>query len=152
MILSTDSEKIIRMEVAYNLKFICRELEENFIKKNLLKTIDTYLNEDDPKIKSQVFICIICNFNKFQDDKNLINNFFQKINIFFDNINDYEILNQIFKSIVVEYFDKLNKYNNKNKNFYNLVKTFLKVIFLNYSISIIFFNKIFKEICNKQSN
>lgn len=127
MILSSDSDKIIRMEVAYNFRFICKELDEVFIKRNLLKTIDGYLNDEDPSIKSEVFTSIIWNFNKFQDDKNFINNFIQKINLFFDEISDYEILVKIFKSIVGEFFDKLSKYNNSNKNFYNLVKTFLKV-------------------------
>ena len=127
MILSSDSDRIIRMEVAYNLRFMCKELDENFIKKNLLKTIDSYLNEEDPKIKSEVFTSIIWNFNKFQDDKNFINIFIQKINLFFDDNSGYEILVKIFKGIIGEYFDKLSKYNNMNKNFYNLVKTFLKV-------------------------
>ena len=127
MILSSDSDKIIRMEVAYNMRFICKELDENFIKRNLLKTIDGYLNDEDPSIKSEVFTSIIWNFNKFQEDKNFINNFIQKINLFFDDNNEYQILVKIFKSIVGEYFDKLKHYNTKNKNFYNLVKTFLKV-------------------------
>ena len=127
MILSSDSDKIIRIEVAYNLRFLCKELDENFIKKNLIKTIDNYLNDEDPRIKSEVFIAIICNFNKFQNDKNFIYNFIQKINLFFDDNNDYDILTKIFKSIVEEYFDKLSNYAKQNKIFYNLVKTFLKV-------------------------
>ena len=127
MILTSDTDRIIRMEVAYNLRFICKELDEKFIKVNLLKTIDNYLNDEDPKIKSEVFTSIIWNFNKFQDDKNFINNFIQKINLFFDDNKNYEILVRIFQGIIGEYFDKLSKYNNKNKNFYNLVKTFLKV-------------------------
>jgi hypothetical protein len=127
MILSSDADKIIKIEVAYNLRFICKELDENFIKKNLLKTIESYLNEEDPKIKSEVFNSIICNFDKFQNDKNFIINFIQKLNLFFDDTNDYEILEKIFKNIVYEYFDKLNNYVNKSKIFYNLVKTFLKV-------------------------
>jgi hypothetical protein len=127
MILSSDSDKIIRIEVAYNLRFLCKELDENFIKKNLIKTIDNYLNDEDPRIKSEVFIAIICNFNKFQNDKNFLYNFIQKINLFFDDNNDYDILTKIFKSIVEEYFDKLSNYAKQNKIFYNLVKTFLKV-------------------------
>ena len=49
--------------------------------------------------------------------------------VFFDNSNDFFLLNKIFEIIVSEYFDKLSNYNNtnNNKNFYNLVKTFLKV-------------------------
>lgn len=127
MILSSDSEKIIRTEVAYNLRFICKELEENFIKRNLLKTIEAYTQDEDPNIKSETFISIISNFNKFQDDRNFTNNFIQKLNLFFDDVNEFKILVKIFKGIVGEFFDKLNTYNNSNKNFYNLVKTFLKV-------------------------
>ena len=141
MILSSDSDKIIRTEIAYNIRFICKELDDNFIKKNLFKTIESYLNDEDPKIKSEVFTAIICNFNKFQDDKNFINNFIQKINLFFDDNSEYEILVKIFRSIVGEYFDKLTKYNNKNKNFYNLVKTFLKVNLINIKIVLSFQNK-----------
>ena len=57
-----------------------------------------------------------------------MNNLIQKLNMFFDNTNDFDLLVKIFNSILVEYFDKLTSYNVNNKNFYNLVKTFLKVI------------------------
>lgn len=127
MILSSDSDKIIRMEAAYNMRFICKELEETFIKRNLLKTIEGYVNDDDPKIKTEVFISIIWNFKKFQDESLFMNNFIQKINMFFDFSNDFTLLVKIFNSIITEYFDKLTSYNLNNKNFYNLVKTFLKV-------------------------
>lgn len=129
MILSSDPDKIIRMEVAYNMRFICKELDDNFIKRNLLKTIEGYINDDDPKIKTEVLISIIWNFNKFQDESLLyfINNFIQKLNMFFDHSNDFNLLVKIFNSILIEYFDKLRNYNLTNKNFYNLVKTFLKV-------------------------
>jgi len=133
MILSSDSEKVIRMEAAYNMRFICRELDENFIKRNLLKTIESYVNDDDPKIKSEVFISIIWNFKKFQDDTmlNFMNNYIQKLNMFFDNSNEFSSMLKIFNSILQEYFDKLSSYNLNNKNFYNLVKTFLKVSIFN---------------------
>lgn len=127
MILSSDSDRIIRMEAAYNMRFICKELEETFIKRNLLKTIEGYVNDDDPRIKTEVFISIIWNFNKFQDESLFMNNFIQKINMFFDFSNDFTLLVKIFNSILLEYFDKLTQYNLNNKNFYNLVKTFLKV-------------------------
>ncbi len=130
MILSSDSDRVIRLEAAYNMRFICKELDDNFIKRNLLKTIEGYINDEDPKIKTEVFISIIWNFKKFQDDSliNFMNNFIQKLNMFFDNSNDFTLLVKIFNSIIVEYFDNLTSYNLNNKNFYNLVKTFLKVI------------------------
>lgn len=129
MILSSDPDRVIRMEAAYNMRFICRELDESFIKRNLLKTIEGYVNDDDPKIKTEVFISVIWNFNKFHDESliNFMNNFIQKLNMFFDNTHDFTLLVKIFNSILIEYFDKLIAYNNNNKNFYNLVKTFLKV-------------------------
>ncbi len=132
MILSSDSEKVIRMEAAYNMRYICQELDENFIKRNLLKTIESYVNDDDSIIKTEVFISIIWNFKKFQDESviNFINNYIQKINMFFDNSNEFTLLTKIFYSIIEEYFDKLASYNLSNRNFYNLVKTFLKVKFL----------------------
>jgi len=118
------------MEAAYNMRFVCKELDVNFIKRNLLKTIEGYVNDEDPKIKAEVFISIIWNFNKFQDESfiNFMNNYIQKQNMFFDNTNDFSLLVKIFNSIIIEYFDKLTSYNLNNKNFYNLVKTFLKVI------------------------
>jgi len=129
MILSSDSDKIIRMEAAYNMRFICKELDENFIKRNLLKTIEGYVNDEDQKIKSEVFISILWNFNKFNDESiiNFMNNFIQKLNMFFDNTYEFSLLLKIFNCIINEYFDKLYAYNLTNKNFYNLVKTFLKV-------------------------
>lgn len=131
MILSSDLEKVIKIEAGYNLRFICKELDIIFIKRNLLKTIESYINDDDQKLKTEVFISILWNFKKFQDESisAFMNNFIQKLNIFFDNSNDFFLLNKIFEIIVSEYFDKLSNYNNtnNNKNFYNLVKTFLKV-------------------------
>lgn len=133
MILSTDSDKIIKIEAAYNMKYLCQELDETFIKRNLLKTIEAYINDEDTKIKTEAFLAIIWNFKKFQEEPigNFFNNFIQKLNMFFDNSYEFDLLYQIFSSIVAEYFDKLHVYNSNNKNFYNLVKTFLKVNTIN---------------------
>ena len=131
MILSSDSERIIRLETAYNMRFICKELDENFIKRNLIKTIESYVNDEDQRIKIEVFLSIILNFNKFQDESisSFLSNFIQKINFFFDYSNDFPMMLKIFNAIVKEYFDRLKIYNMNNKSFYFLIKTFLKVIF-----------------------
>ncbi len=151
MILSSDSERLIRIETAFNLRFICKELEENFIKRNLLKTIENYLSEEEPSIKTEVFNSVICNFKKFFfDDSNLnfLTLLLNKIMQFMENSNNYYMVYKIYMIIVNEYFDGLRDYNNfsanshtsgsvydnvssannSNKSFLNIIKTFFRVI------------------------
>jgi len=160
MILSSDSDRLIRIETAFNLRFICKELEENFIKRNLLKTIENYLSEDEAIIKTEVFNSVICNFKKFfYDDSNLqfLSLLLNKITHFMENSNNYNMVYKIYMIIVNEYFDgfkefnnfSANRYNsennnngnvasanNNNKSFLNIVKIFLKVN--NFSINFFF--------------
>ncbi len=149
MILSSDVERLIRIETAFNLRFICKEMEESFIKRNLLKTIENFLIQDDSILKTEVFNSVICNFKKFfNDDSNL--NFLillvNKITQFMENSNDYNMVYKIYLIIISEYFDGFKEYNNfsfnnyngdsnvantkannNSKGFLNILKIFLKV-------------------------
>lgn len=151
MILSSDSDRLIRIETAFNLRFICKELEESFIKRNLLKTIENYLSEEEPIIKTEVFNSVICNFKKFFFDEsnlNFLTLLLNKITQFMENSNNYNMVYKIYMIIVNEYFDGFKEFNNfsanshmggngqsnvssannSNKSFLNIIKIFLRVI------------------------
>jgi len=153
MILSSDSDRVIRIETAFNLRFICKELEENFIKRNLHKTIENYLSEEDPIIKTEVFNSVICNFKKFffeDSNLNFLTLLLNKITQFMENSNSYNMVYKIYTNIVNEYFDGFREYNNfsannysngkgvsnvssannSNKSFLNIIKIFLRVFFM----------------------
>ncbi len=42
MILSSDSDSIIKAEFAFHIKFICRDLEESIVRKNVLKIVNLF--------------------------------------------------------------------------------------------------------------
>lgn len=152
MILSSDIDISIRIEIAFNLRFICQELDGNFIKRNLLKTIENYLNEDNFIVKAEALISVIRNFKKFHDESNsnFINFFMQKLTNFFEMNNNYNLSYEVFLTIINEYFDSLKDYINcilmylnnpvsksiginllnldvTKYSFFNTIKIFLKV-------------------------
>lgn len=154
MILSSDSDNSIRIETAFNLRFICQELDGNFIKRNLLKTIESYLKEDNYIIKAEVLKSVMRSFKKFHDESNstFINFFMEKLLNFIELNNNYNLSFEVFITIINEYFDSLKDYVNFvqmcNSNpvtksigisiscFY-IVKTFLKVREFNYFYSLL---------------
>ena len=46
MILSSDAERVIRLEISYHMMFLCRELEDSYIRKYVLKIVKYYNNID----------------------------------------------------------------------------------------------------------
>ena len=148
MILSSDSDSSIRIETAFNLRFICHELDGNFIKRNLLKTIESYLKEDNYIIKAEVIISVMRSFKKIYDDSdlNFINFFMEKLSNFIEVNNNYNLSYEVFLTIINEYFDSLKEYVNfvlmcssksiginilnldiKKNSFFSVVKNLLKV-------------------------
>jgi hypothetical protein len=149
MILSGDNDISIRIETAFNLRFICLNLDGSFIKRNLLKTIESYLKEDNNIIKAEVLISIIRIFKKIYNeeaDLNFIGFFMEKLSNFIEVNNNYNLSFYIFLTIINEYFDSLKDYINfvmmctsnsiglskinleiKKNTFYNFIKNFLKV-------------------------
>ena len=70
MILSSDCERIIKLEVAYNIRFIIREfLDDKYIKHNFIRLFESYLNEEDLFLKSETFISIFLNLTKILNKK-----------------------------------------------------------------------------------
>jgi hypothetical protein len=149
MILSGDSDISIRIETAFNLRFICLNLDGNFIKRNLLKTIESYLKEENFIIKAEVIISVIRTFKKIYDeeaDLNFIGFFMEKLSNFIEANNNYNLSFEVFLTIINEYFDSLKDYINfvmmcssksiglskinleiKKNTFFNIIKIFLKV-------------------------
>ena len=132
MILSSDTDKGVRTEVAYHIRFLCQELEESYIRKNVLKLIDNYLNDPDFLIRTAIITSILTLIpNKISDDFT-IQNCVNKVLYIFDteSFNNAEIQRTqilIFKTLVHEvgrYGSSLDKY------FNGVVKGFLFKHFL----------------------
>jgi hypothetical protein len=128
MMLSSDCERVIKLEVAYNLKFIIREnFDDKFIKQNFIKLIESYINEDDLFLKTETFFSLIKILKRINDDS-FINLNAQKILTILDTNNtfaDLGFLIKIFEFVVCEY-EHITKHGIM-KNFYNIVKIFIKV-------------------------
>ena len=130
MILSSDSDKIVRQEVAYHMKYLCMELEESYIRKNVLKVIDNYLNDGDIIIRTAMIVSILSTIPNKLNDEFIITNNANKIQYIFDTDSSNNDIQRtqiiIFKSLVNE----INRYGNIEKNFNNLIKFFLTKHFL----------------------
>ena len=44
MVLASDTERIVRLELSYHIRFLIGDSDENYIKKNLLKIVYFHLN------------------------------------------------------------------------------------------------------------
>lgn len=126
--LSSDCERVIKLEVAYNIKFLMREnFDEKFIKQNFVKLIESYMSEDDLFLKTETFFSLIKNLKRFNDDS-FINSNSNKILGIVDTNNtsaDFAYIIKIFEFVVCEY-EHIGKHG-ITKNFYNIVKIFIKV-------------------------
>jgi len=126
LLLSSENEMLIRNEISYQFRFFFKEFDENFIRKNFLKIVENYLNENENMCVFLTFESILINFSKFADP-----NFLTILN---------KILSSIFLSNIPESFDLQVKiifcileYRKEvigNKEFVNFIRTFLKEIFL----------------------
>ena len=124
MLLSSENEIIIRREIAFQLRYFCKELDENYIKKNIFRIVDNYFNDEDLIIKFLVFESVILNLGKFNEDI-FIQNIIDKIHLVFESktSENFEFQVKIMNSI----FDECFKEKNYGKHFLNLSKFFFKV-------------------------
>jgi hypothetical protein len=129
MILSSDCERIIKLEVAYNLRFIIREfLDDKYIKHNFIRLFESYLNEDDLFLKTETFISIFLNLKKINDD-NYLSSVIGKISNLYEsgsfNNADFSHFIKVFDFLVEEY-SKVGK-EIYLKQVYAVIKFFIKV-------------------------
>jgi len=129
MILSSDCERIIKLEVAYNIRFIIREfLDDKYIKHNFIRLFESYLNEEDLFLKSETFISIFLNLTKISDE-NYVSSVIGKIGNLFEaggfNNADFVNLIKLFDCLVVEY-SRIGK-DIYSKQVYSIIKLFIKV-------------------------
>jgi hypothetical protein len=59
MMLSAETEKLIRQEVAYHMKFILKTIDEDYIKKNLLKFFESYLGDNNLIVQIETLCCCL---------------------------------------------------------------------------------------------
>lgn len=149
MILSSDIDNSIRIETAYNLRFICKELDGNYIKRNLLRTIESHLREENNIIKAEVLISVMRIFKKIYDDSNaqFINFFMERLSNFIDTNNNYNLSFEVFLALISEYFDSLKEYINSglmsSKNTPGTKNS--GIIMLNLDTTKFSFYKVFKK-------
>ena len=125
MLLSSENESIIRNEISFHLRYFCFELDQAYIRKNIYKIVDSYLNDEDINCRFLTYETVIINLEKFTE-----NSLFQCI------LN--KVKNSLENKIVENYKHQLNliiviieKCMNElsfGKNFIQLVKNFFKVI------------------------
>ena len=125
--------------MAYNLRFIIRDtLDEKFIKQNFIRLIDTYTSEDDIFLKTEIFISVMMNFKKYNDDV-LISGITQKIANLVENnnnVSDFVHIIKVFEFLIVENESLIKS--NVAKNIYNIIKLFIKVKIIYVKIFIYF--------------
>ena len=46
MILASDTDRNVRLELSYHIRFLIKEMDNNYIRKNLLKIVYIYLNHN----------------------------------------------------------------------------------------------------------
>ena len=126
--LSSDCERVIKLEVAYNLRFLIRDtLDEKFIKQNFIRLVEAYISEDDLFLKTEIFISVMMNFKKYNDDV-FISGITQKIANLIENnsnISDFGQIIKIFDFLIIENESLIKS--NVAKNLYNIIKLFIKV-------------------------
>jgi len=130
--LSSDCDKTVNLEMAYNFRFIFREyLEDKFIKTILLKAIEPYLFDEDLSHRSEVLISVLLNIKKINDDF-FLQTIIQNTSTIFENyvnINDFIYIIKLFEAIVVELSNINMQVTIYGKALFNVVKLFIKVTY-----------------------
>lgn len=131
--LTSDSEKAIRMEISYHIRFIVKEFDELIVKKNFSKIFDNYLNDNDIIVKTEFIISALFNINKLSD-ADLLNPVINKIQNLFEG--DYFFsITETFPSIVKVFrviIEQISKFFIFQKNFINCIKYYIKRFFIVY--------------------
>ena len=128
MILSSDCERSIKLEVAFNIRFIIREyLDDKYIKHNFIRLFETYLNEDDLFLKTETFISILLNLKRINDDIYVLNAVGKIANLIEGNSSpaDFNHLVKVYDFLVEEYGSIAKDV--VTKQVYGILKSFLKV-------------------------
>ena len=68
MLLSSENESIIRNEISFHLRYFCFELDQAYIRKNIYKIVDSYLNDEDINCRFLTYETVIINLEKFTEN------------------------------------------------------------------------------------
>ena len=128
IMLSSDTEKLVKYEISYHFRFILKELDELYIKKNLFRIMDGYLSDEDINLKVLIYESILMNLRNINDEGfNIM--FSEKIEKNFEDEYEDNIKSQvnIVKVILRESF----KNKNIGKYFIKGIKNFFKKNYIN---------------------
>ena len=132
-LLFDDNERLIRFEIAYQIRYIIKENDVNYCINNLVTIITSLFNEIDLMLRAIIIESMLFNnnFRKFETEKtvcnimiNAIDESFQ-ITDFYALTNDFNNLINIFINLISSSVD--DDYN--RKIFLGLIKNFLKKFF-----------------------
>lgn len=131
MILSSDSDCNVRLEWAYHFRFLFQDyLEDKYIQQTLLKSVDSFWDEDDLLQKSEILISILINMDKIKDCDLFLQGIMQRIISLFEtytSVTEHGSLISVIEVII----EKLVANNDFSpsilKTLLNVVKFFIKV-------------------------
>lgn len=129
--LCEDSERVIRFEVTYQLRFILKVKDTQFITKTLKEIIVSYLSDGDMIFKTTLLESILMNLNKFDSDfiKDIL---LSKVNEIFD-ISDYYTIENDFNcfKIIFQNILRASDHNSAIRViFIDQIRKFLKRFFI----------------------
>jgi len=92
--LHSETEKIIRREVGFQMGFIAKKKDVTFFHKNFLNIIYLYLDDSDLSVRTQTIISSIKNLDRVYDDDNFLK---KLIGVMIDLFEDDKIENKEYK-------------------------------------------------------
>ena len=108
----TDPDKVVRREVAYQIRFIAKEKDVTFFIKNFINIIYFYFEEDDLRVKTEAIITSIKCLDRVYDEDSFIK---KLCNVIIDLIQDDKLkyqdsskkITRIIKTILIEAQEKI---------------------------------------------
>jgi hypothetical protein len=73
IMLSSDSERTIRQEIAHHIKFICNALKESYVKNSIFPLLENYSNDLDYIVKCESIHSFLTIYNDYPDEDFLFN-------------------------------------------------------------------------------
>lgn len=178
MILSSDSEKLIRLEIAFNLKFVIERVDTLNLKSKIIKIVENYFNDSFIKVKFETFKAVLINFerislltysntlNNEHENNMLLCKFSQKLYTFFDSF-DFDLYKNEVKDLIKLYLTLLkhsktiikvcfnNNFNTNNDNYVinsnQMFKNFFGLI-KNFTKKMCLFNNSKEQSFNNNNN